>query len=236
MSDSQNLTRTPDFTGFSNIERLNFQGCTRLHELHPSVGGLKRLILLNLKDCKCLKNLPYELNLESLKTLILSGCSRFKKFPRIGRNMRSLLELYLDGTAIEGLPPTIRRLTGLTLLNLQDCKNLKSFPSDIHSLTSLEILTLSGCKCQPPNAGHLLGLSPIGSSIGATLNFPRLISFLFLFFLAWRCTYLRIPICATIALSTYCFHNARHSEPEPINLLLSNSFSKLSTLVTLKSK
>uniref|UniRef100_A0A7N2LGD0 TIR domain-containing protein n=1 Tax=Quercus lobata TaxID=97700 RepID=A0A7N2LGD0_QUELO len=138
LSDSQNLTRTPDFTGFSNIERLNFQGCTRLHELHPSVGGLKRLILLNLKDCKCLKNLPYELNLESLKTLILSGCSRFKKFPRIGRNMRTLLELYLDGTAIEVLPPTIRRLTGLILLNLQDCKNLKSFPSDIHSLTSVK--------------------------------------------------------------------------------------------------
>ena len=232
LSDSQNLTRTPDFTGFSNIERLNFQGCTRLHELHPSVGGLKRLILLNLKDCKCLKVLPYELNLESLKTLILSGCSRFKKFPRIGRNMRSLLELYLDGTAIEELPPTISCLTGLILLNLQDCKNLKSFPSDIHSLTSLEILTLSGCKCQPPKAGHLLGLSPIGSSIGATLTFPRLILFLFLSFLAWRYTYLRIPIFATTALSTYCFHNARHPEPEPINLL-SNSFSKLSTLVTL---
>ncbi|XP_050282604.1 uncharacterized protein LOC126723302 isoform X6 [Quercus robur] len=233
LSDSQNLTRTPDFTGFSNIERLNFQGCTRLHELHPSVGGLKRLILLNLKYCKCLENLPSELNLESLKTLILSGCSRFKKFPRIGRNMRSLLKLYLDGTAIEELPPTIGRLTGLTLLNLQDCKNLKSFPSDIHSLTSLGILTLSGCKCQPPKAGHLLGLSPIGSSIGATRTFPRLILFLFLSFLAWRYTYLRIPIFATTALSTYCFHNARHPEPGPINLLLSNSFSKLSTLVTL---
>ena len=232
MSDSQNLTRTPDFTGFSNIERLNFQGCTSLRVLHPSVGGLKRLILLNLKDCKCLEKLPDMLNLESLKTLILSGCSRFKKFPCIGINMRSLLELYLDGTAIEELPPTIRRLTGLTLLNLQDCKNLKSFPSDIHSLTSLEILTLSGCKCQPPKAGHLLGLSPIGSSIGATLTFPRLILFLFLSFLAWRYTYLRIPIFATTALSTYCFHNARHPEPEPINLL-SNSFSKLSTLVTL---
>ena len=146
--------------------------------------------------------------------------------------MRSLLELYLDGTAIEELPPTISCLTGLILLNLQDCKNLKSFPSDIHSLTSLEILTLSGWKCQPPKAGHLLGLSHIGSSIGATPTFPRPISFLFLSFLAWRYTYLRIPICATTALSTYCFRNAQHPEPEPINLL-SNLFSKLSTLVSL---
>ncbi|XP_050281499.1 TMV resistance protein N-like [Quercus robur] len=150
LSDSQNLTQTPDFSGFSNIERLNFQGCTRLHELHPSVGGLKQLIQLNLKDCKCLENLPHELNLESLKILILSSCSKLNKFPEIGSNMTSLLELYLDGTAIEELPSSIKHLTCLDLLNLQDCKNLLSFPSIICSLTSLEFLTLSGCKGQQP--------------------------------------------------------------------------------------
>ncbi|XP_030962619.1 uncharacterized protein LOC115983903 isoform X3 [Quercus lobata] len=150
LSDSQNLTQTPDFSGFPNIERLNFQGCTRLHELHPSVGGLKQLIQLNLKDCKCLENLPHELNLESLKILILSGCSKLNKFPEIGSNMTSLLVLYLDGTAIEELPSSIKHLTCLVLLNLQDCKNLLCFPSIICSLTSLKFLTLSGCKGQQP--------------------------------------------------------------------------------------
>ena len=114
--------------------------------MHPSVGGLKQLIKLNLKDCKSLENLPHELNLESLEILILSGCSKLKKFPEIGRDMMSLSELYLDGTAIEELPPSIKHITGLTLLNLQDCKNLLSFRSVICSLTFLEILTLSGCK------------------------------------------------------------------------------------------
>ena len=150
LSGSKNLTQTPDFNEFPNIERLNFQGCTRLHELHASVGGLKRLIQLNLKDCIYLKNLPHQLNLNSLQTLILSGCSKLKKFPQIGRNMTSLSKLYLDGTAIEELPSSIKRLTGLTLLNLQECKNLLSFPSVICSLTSLEILTLSSCVGQPP--------------------------------------------------------------------------------------
>nr|POE79191.1 disease resistance-like protein csa1 [Quercus suber] len=64
--------------------------------------------------------------------------------------MTSLSKLYLDGTDIEELPSSIKRLTGLTLLNLQECKNLLSFPSVICSLTSLEILTLSSCEGQPP--------------------------------------------------------------------------------------
>ena len=51
LSDSQNLCQTPNFSGLPNIERLIFQGCTGLHALHPSVGGLKQLVLLNLKDC-----------------------------------------------------------------------------------------------------------------------------------------------------------------------------------------
>ena len=118
LSDSQNLCQTPNFSGLPNIERLIFQGCTGLHALHPSVGGLKQLVLLNLKDCKCLEKLPHEINLKSLKILILSGCSKLKKFPKIGRNMTSMLELYLDRTAVEELPSSIKHLTGLTLLNL----------------------------------------------------------------------------------------------------------------------
>ena len=119
--------------------------------------------------------------MESLKILILTGCSKLKKFPEIGSNMTSLLDLYMDGTALEELPSSTNHLTGLTLLSLQDCKNLWSFPSVICSLTSLKILTLKGCKSQQP--------------IEALQN--------------------------------------TGPEPEPINLLLPNSFSGLSSLVSL---
>ena len=144
LSKSECLTQTPDFTGFPNIERLIFQGCTSLHELHPSVGGLKKLILLN-----------------------LSGCSKLKKFPEIETDMTNLLELHLDGTFIEELPSSIKHLTGLTVLNLQDCKNLLSFPSAICSLTSLKILTLSGCKGQQPKQALLCTylLNPICATL-----------------------------------------------------------------------
>nr|XP_023890042.1 TMV resistance protein N-like [Quercus suber] len=74
LSDSQNLIKTPNFVGLPSLERLIFRGCTRLHDLHPSVGALKRLTLLNLKDCKSLNSLPLEIKMKSLEIFILSGC------------------------------------------------------------------------------------------------------------------------------------------------------------------
>ncbi|GLT67796.1 hypothetical protein SLA2020_400800 [Shorea laevis] len=67
LRDSQNLIQTPNFTELTNLERVIFQGCTRLYEVHPSIGVHKRLTRLNLKDCNDLNSLPPEINLESLK-------------------------------------------------------------------------------------------------------------------------------------------------------------------------
>ena len=35
LKHSENLIRTPDFTGAPNLEQLILEGCTRLHEIHP---------------------------------------------------------------------------------------------------------------------------------------------------------------------------------------------------------
>ena len=232
-SYSQNLIKTPEFFGFPNLETLIFQGCTRLCKVHPSMGALRRLIFLNLKDCKRLKNLPCEIKLESLESFFLSGCSRLRKLSKIGENMTCLSKLYLDGTALEELPSSIKHLTGLTLLNLKDCKYLLSFPSTICNLTSLEILILSGFRVQQPKSLHLLGLSPTLSSIGATLTFKATVSLLVLYFLLLPHNYLNIFICATLVLWTYCFSNAHHPKLDPINLLLPKSLSGLSSLKSL---
>ena len=151
LSNSQYLVETPNFIGFSKLERLIFQGCISLCALHSSIGALKQLTLLNLKDCKNIQSLPRQINLESLKIFILSGCSRLKKFSEIGKNMTHLWALYLDGTAIEELLVSIEHLTGLTLLSLQDCKSFWSFPGI--NLPSLKDLNLTGCKGQPSNPG-----------------------------------------------------------------------------------
>ncbi|XP_042966131.1 disease resistance protein RUN1-like isoform X4 [Carya illinoinensis] len=163
---SENLMMTPDFSGFPSLRRLIFEGCTRLYEVHPSIAALNQLILLNLKGCKRLIRLPHKINLESLNLLILSGCSRFAEFPEVGENMKHLSKLYLDGTAIEALPLSIQLLTGLTLLNLGDCKKLFFFPCVVCFLPALKTLILYGCRGQPPS----LVLFSIGAPL--TLSLP----------------------------------------------------------------
>ena len=87
LSHSRNLIRTPDFSEAQELERIDFEGCTNLIEVHPSVGVLKRLIFLNLKDCTSLVSLPSKLEMESLEIFTLSGCSKVKKIPDFAKNM-----------------------------------------------------------------------------------------------------------------------------------------------------
>ncbi|KAM5551747.1 hypothetical protein ABKV19_026544 [Rosa sericea] len=142
---SQNIVETPDLTGVQNLESLDLEGCENLVRVHQSLGFLKKLIVLNLKDCKSLESLPSRIEMESLETLILSNCSKVKKIPEFVGNMERLLVLCLDETAIEELPVSIERLTGLVSLNLTNCRNLVCLPSNINKLKSVENLNLSGC-------------------------------------------------------------------------------------------
>ncbi|TYI58412.1 hypothetical protein E1A91_D11G356200v1 [Gossypium mustelinum] len=93
LKGSQNLIKIPDFTTASNLEVLILEGCTKLVDVHPSIGVLNSLKLLNLRDCKSLRNLPTKIGMESLETLILSGCSSLVRFPEIDRKMERLKTL-----------------------------------------------------------------------------------------------------------------------------------------------
>ncbi|MBA0742630.1 hypothetical protein Gogos_015669, partial [Gossypium gossypioides] len=52
LKGSENLIKAPDLTTAPNLEILVLKGCTRLLDIHPSVGNLSSLVLLNLKDCR----------------------------------------------------------------------------------------------------------------------------------------------------------------------------------------
>lgn len=233
LSDSQNFNEIPNFKGFPNLEKLILQRCTSLCKIDPSIRALNRLILLDMEGCKCLYSLPPEINFESLETLILSGCSALKKSPEIGQNMTRLSKLYLDGTAVEKLPLSFKHLSGLTLLNLRECKNFSAFPDIICSLTSLQTLNLSGFECRPTRSWHSLGRSYGLSSVRVTATFPQIISFFILFFLILPHGHLSFLVCATLILWAYFFFTAQLPEIEPINFFLPRSFSRLSSLVSL---
>ncbi|KAA0047980.1 TMV resistance protein N-like [Cucumis melo var. makuwa] len=114
--------------------------------IHESVGCLKKLEQLNLRQCTNLVKLPSYLRLKSLEYLSLSGCCKLESFPTIAENMKSLYELDLDFTAIKELPSSIGYLTKLSELKLNGCTNLISLPNTIYLLRNLENLLLSGCS------------------------------------------------------------------------------------------
>ncbi|TYI79559.1 hypothetical protein E1A91_D05G029400v1 [Gossypium mustelinum] len=145
LSGCSNLQSLPEIDGkMECLLELCFDG-TNIKELPSSIRNLRRLKVLNLKDCKSLKSLPIKIGMESLKKLILSGCSNLKRFPKIDGKMECLLELYLDGSGIKELPISIGNLSSLVLLNLKDCRNLVDLPGSIGGCKSLKSLNLSGC-------------------------------------------------------------------------------------------
>uniref|UniRef100_A0A2K1R7Q7 ADP-ribosyl cyclase/cyclic ADP-ribose hydrolase n=1 Tax=Populus trichocarpa TaxID=3694 RepID=A0A2K1R7Q7_POPTR len=161
LSNSLNLSKTPDLTGIPNLESLIIEGCTSLSEVHPSLAHHKKLQYMNLVNCKSIRILPNNLEMESLKICTLDGCSKLEKFPDIVGNMNELMVLRLDETGITELSSSIRHLIGLGLLSMNSCKNLESIPSSIGFLKSLKKLDLSGCselKYIPENLGKVESL------------------------------------------------------------------------------
>ncbi|XP_034674452.1 disease resistance protein RPV1-like [Vitis riparia] len=146
LSNSQHLVECPNLSSAPLVERLILDGCTSLLEVHPSLTKLKRLTILNMKNCKMLHHFPSITRLESIKVLNFSGCSKLDKFPEIQGYMKYLLELNLEGTAIVEIPSSVVFLPRLVLLDTQNWKNLMILPSNIYSLKSLATLVLSGCS------------------------------------------------------------------------------------------
>ncbi|KAB2603670.1 TMV resistance protein N-like [Pyrus ussuriensis x Pyrus communis] len=181
VSHSKSLTRTPDFEGIPNLERLDLEGCESLVEIHFSIGTLKKLSFLTLKDCKSLELLPDEIEMEHLEVLVLSGCSNVKKIPNFVEPMEHLWKLSLDGTGIECMPSSIEHLTSVSLLDLRDCKNLKCLPSAIGNLRAIKSLDVSGCSNLaklPESLGKLEFVEKINLSGTAIKEFPSSIALL----------------------------------------------------------
>ncbi|KAF3591671.1 hypothetical protein DY000_02024540, partial [Brassica cretica] len=125
-----------------NLQSLNLEGCTALKELPLEIQNMKSLVFMNLRGCTGLESLP-KINLISLKTLILSGCSNLKDFQLISESIEFL---HLDGTAITGLPLAIQSFQRLVVLNLKNCEMLECLPNCLGELKALEELILSGCS------------------------------------------------------------------------------------------
>ncbi|GKF26836.1 NB-ARC domains-containing protein [Tanacetum coccineum] len=79
-----NLTTTPNFSEITNLEELDLEGCVNLVTVHPSIEMLKRLVVLNMTDCKLevLHELPPSLYIVSAEDCTsLCSITRSSKDP-----------------------------------------------------------------------------------------------------------------------------------------------------------
>ena len=96
MAGLSNLIISPNFTGVPNLEKLVLAVCSNLHQLQPSIGNLKKLILLDLKQCKELRCLPDLTGVPNLEKLVLARCSNLRQVhPSVG-NLKKLILLDLE--------------------------------------------------------------------------------------------------------------------------------------------
>lgn len=175
LSYSQNLIEMPDLSGFPHLRNLNLQGCTKIVRIDPSIGTLRELDFLNLRNCKNLfLNLNIIFGLSSLKVLNLSGCSKLltnrllqkpretEHMEKIDENRSSIqlstssvyemlmLPFYIFSSwkqvdSLGLLVPYLSRFPRLFVLDLSFC-NLLQIPDAIGNLHSLVILNLGGNK------------------------------------------------------------------------------------------
>ncbi|XP_050253756.1 disease resistance protein RPV1-like [Quercus robur] len=180
LSGCSKVKKIPEFEKDMLVLNLYLDD-TAITELPTSIGVLKKLTSLNLKACKSLKTLPNKFEMESLKILTLSDCSKVKQIPEFGRNMKRVCKLYLDGTAITKLPTSIEHLTDLASINLRDCKNLVCLPNTIFNLRLLKDVDISGCsklERLPENLGNAGSIEELDVSGTAIRQVPPSIGLL----------------------------------------------------------
>ncbi|CAA7054874.1 unnamed protein product [Microthlaspi erraticum] len=143
LSHSRQLTKFPRLSKAMSLEHIDLEGCTSLVKINSSILHHHKLTFLSLKDCSHLRIMPTMAHLESLEVLNLSGCSELENLQDFSPNLK---ELYLAGTAITEIPSSIKDLTRLVTLDLEDCKRLQHLPPGISNFKAMMTLKLSGCS------------------------------------------------------------------------------------------
>ncbi|XP_059657711.1 disease resistance protein RPV1-like [Cornus florida] len=198
------MVRTPDFSAYITLERLILEDCENLVHIDPSIGCLKSLAFLNVKNCAKLKRLPLEFDsVEGLTELHIDGTS-IQEVP-IGRgamkkleilsatccgsltqistsinHLKSLSDLTFDFTSITQLPDSIGSLVKLRYLSLRYCSQLKELPDSIGKLESLIELRLFAAKFSDllDTIGNLKSLKVLEIDHSSIMKLPSTIGML----------------------------------------------------------
>ncbi|XP_031380265.1 TMV resistance protein N-like [Punica granatum] len=151
------LKRSPDFSAFPALERLILQSCYLLELVDSSIGLLKALKHVDMRNCRRLRKLPEQLgSLESLTELLIDGTSIY--IIPISKGMKKLEILSANNCCfLNGIPESVGSLIKLKRLSLAQCRALTKLPDSVGQLSSLVELNLegSGVARLPRTLGNL---------------------------------------------------------------------------------
>ncbi|XP_008222878.2 PREDICTED: TMV resistance protein N-like, partial [Prunus mume] len=161
--ESQFLIEIPDLSSSPNLRYLQASGCTSLVEVHPSVGYLDKLVVLDFRYCRELTKFPIKVRLKSLNFFGLYGCIKLESFPKLEDKMKSLNELFLGRTAIKELPASIGHLIGVEKLDISSVSVIEKFMAPARHLSWLKELGLFGSAIKelPSSIGNLTTLKQL---------------------------------------------------------------------------
>ncbi|XP_048133533.1 disease resistance protein RPV1-like [Rhodamnia argentea] len=175
LQDCPNITRTPNVSGCSTLERLTLQECENLRTIDCSIGMLKCLIDLDIDSCPSLEELPDEIGgLVTLKRFSLKRCLKVRKLPESIGKLRCLLTFDISDTSINELPNSVGGLPKLEFLSMASTK-IKELPKSILNWALLLELDLSFAKIieLPESIGNLKMLKVIRVGYNPIKKFPH---------------------------------------------------------------
>lgn len=111
---------------------------------HHCKQRLENLTVLDLGNCKCLKETPNFSGVKSLEKLYLNDCTSLLKIhPSIGILLHLRILFLNNCEMIPSLPDSICDLESLEQLALHGCSNLENLPEQIGSLKCLKYLDVA---------------------------------------------------------------------------------------------
>ncbi|XP_056165509.1 disease resistance protein RPV1-like [Syzygium oleosum] len=196
------------FMTAKRLQVLNLRWCYCLR-CTPDLSAFTRLKILILTECIYLEYLhPSIGKLKSLVSLDLRECRRLKELPEEVGELKDLEELELEYSGITEIPTSIGSLRKLKKLNAYRCESLREIPSSIGDLKNLQFLDVSYSRLEKlPNAiGDLSSLQRLELHRCDKLrSLPRLSSLIHLEKLClWECHLLEdIPELPSRLLKLY---------------------------------
>ena len=125
------------------LQILVLQNNHQVRHLPASLGELKHLSYLELRNCG-VEDLPDSLAACTLMTdLVVSECPHFRELPDFVGNWPEMIYLEVNGTQVEALPASIGQLSQLEELNVNQNK-LHALPDSLGQLKALQVLRTYG--------------------------------------------------------------------------------------------